>query len=82
LEHHAVGSLDLAVPPWVGDRGAVDVDEVIILAKVPEDRASEGCTQVGDDPIGHTKAMFYVSDEFNYFFRHYFRNRSGFNPLG
>jgi hypothetical protein len=65
----------------VGDRAVVDVDEVN-LAKVPEDRASEGCTQVGDDPIGHNEAMFYVSDEFNYFFRRYFRNRSDFNPLG
>jgi hypothetical protein len=36
LEHHAVGSFDLAVTPWVGDRGVVDVDEVV-LAKVPED---------------------------------------------
>jgi hypothetical protein len=81
LEHHAVGSLDLAVAPWVGDRGVVDVDEVI-LAGVPEDRASEGCTQIGDDPIGHTEVMFYVSDEFNCFFRRYFRNRSDFNPLG
>jgi hypothetical protein len=25
LEHHAVGSFDLAVAPWVGDRGIVDV---------------------------------------------------------
>jgi hypothetical protein len=65
----------------VGDRGVVDVDKVI-LAKVPEDRASEGCTQVSDDPVGHTKAMFDVSDEFNYFFRRYFRNRSDFNPHG
>jgi hypothetical protein len=81
LEHHVIGSLDLAVAPWVGDRGVVDVDEVI-LAKVPEDRASEGCTQVGDDLIGHTEEMFDVSDQFNYFFRCYFRNRSDFNPLG
>jgi hypothetical protein len=81
LEHHVVVSFDLAVAPWVGDRGVVDVDEVI-LAKVPEDRASEGCTQAGDDPIGHTEAMFDVSDELNCFFRRYFRNRSYFNPLG
>jgi hypothetical protein len=26
--------------------------------------------------------MLDVSDEFNYFFRHYFRNRSDFSPLG
>jgi hypothetical protein len=80
LEHHAVGSLYLAIAPWVSDR-VVDVDEVI-LAEVPEDRASEGYTQVGDDPIGHTEAMFYVSDEFNCFFRRYFRNRSDLNSLG
>jgi hypothetical protein len=80
LDHHAGGSLYLAVAPWVGDRGVVDFDEVI-LAKVLEDRASEGCTQVGDDPTGHTDAMFYVSNEFNYFFLRYFRNRSDLNPL-
>jgi hypothetical protein len=65
----------------VGDRGVVDVNEVI-LAKVPKDRASEGCTQVGDDPIGHTEAMLDVSNEFNCFFRRYFHNKSDFNPLG
>jgi hypothetical protein len=32
----------LAVASSVGDRGVVDVDKVV-LAKVPEDRASEGC---------------------------------------
>jgi hypothetical protein len=32
LEHHAVGSFDLAVAPRVGDRGIVDVDG-IFLAK-------------------------------------------------
>jgi hypothetical protein len=51
------------------------------LAKDPEDRASEGCTQVGDDPIRHTEAMLDVSDEFDCFFRCYFRNWSDFNPL-
>jgi hypothetical protein len=40
LEHHAVGSFDLAVALWVGDRGVVDIDKVV-LAKVPEDRASK-----------------------------------------
>jgi hypothetical protein len=40
---HAVGSFDLAVAPWVGDRGIVDVDKVI-LAEVLEDRASESFT--------------------------------------
>jgi hypothetical protein len=43
LEHHAVGSFDLVIAPWVGDRGEVDVDKVV-LAKVPEDRASKSCT--------------------------------------
>jgi hypothetical protein len=81
LKHHAVGSFDLVVAPGVGDRGVVDVDSVV-LAKVPEDRASEIFTRVSDDPIGHTKAMLDVSDEFDCFFRRYFRNRSDFNPLG
>jgi hypothetical protein len=65
----------------VRDRGIADVDS-FILARVPEDQASERCTQITDDPIGHTKAMLDVSDEFDCFFRCYFRNRSNFNPLG
>jgi hypothetical protein len=40
LEHDAVGSFDPAVAPWVGDRGVVDVNEVV-LAEVLEERASE-----------------------------------------
>jgi hypothetical protein len=40
LEHHAVGSFDLAVAPWVVDRGIIDVNEVV-LAEILEDRASE-----------------------------------------
>jgi hypothetical protein len=43
LEHHAVGSFDLAVAGGLGDRGVVYVDSVV-LAKVLEDRASESCT--------------------------------------
>jgi hypothetical protein len=70
----------MAITPWVRDRGIVDVDEVV-LAEVPEDRASESCAQVCDDPIGHTEAVFDVSDEFDCFFRRYFRNRSDLNPL-
>jgi hypothetical protein len=63
LKHHAVSSFDLAVAPGAGGRGVVDVDS-IVLAKVLEDRASESCTQVSDDPIAHTKVMLDVSDEF------------------
>jgi hypothetical protein len=72
---------DLAVASGVGDRGVVDVDSVI-LAKVPEDRASESFAQFGDYPVGHTKAMCDVFDELCDFFRCYFCNRSDFNPLG
>jgi hypothetical protein len=71
----------MAVASRVGDRGLVDVDSVA-LAEIPEGRASEGCAQVGDDPVGHTEAMCDVSHEFFHFFRCYFRNRSDFNPLG
>jgi hypothetical protein len=71
----------MAVASGVGDRGVVDVDN-IVLAKVPKDQANKSCTQVSDDPIGHTKVMLDVSDEFCCFFRRYFRNRSDFNPLG
>jgi hypothetical protein len=42
LEHHVVGFFNLTVAPWMGDQGVVDIDK-IVLAKVPEDRASEGC---------------------------------------
>jgi hypothetical protein len=36
LEHHVVGTFDLAVTLLVGDRRVVDVD-MVILAKVLED---------------------------------------------
>jgi hypothetical protein len=52
----------------VGNRGVVNIDSVI-LAKVPEDRASESFAQVDYYPVGHTKAMCDVSDEFCGFFR-------------
>jgi hypothetical protein len=65
----------------VGNRGVVDVDGVV-LAEIPEGRASEGCAQVGDDPVGHTEAMCNVSYEFCRFFRYCFHNRSDFDPLG
>jgi hypothetical protein len=52
------------------------------LAKVPEDRASESYTQVGNYPVGHTNMMHDVSDELDSFFQRYFRNRSDFDPLG
>jgi hypothetical protein len=81
LEHHVVGSFDLAVAPGVGDRGEVDVDS-IVLAKVPKDRASKGCTHVSYDPIVHTKTMLDVSDEFDCFFQCYFHSESDFDPLG
>jgi hypothetical protein len=64
----------------VGDRGVGDVGS-IILAEILEGRASEGCTQVGDDPIGHTEAVCDVSHELCRFIRCYFRNRSDFDPL-
>jgi hypothetical protein len=64
----------------VGDRGIVDVDG-IFLAEIPEDGAGEGLAQVGDDPVGHAKAMLDVFDDFDCFFRCYFRNRSDFNPI-
>jgi hypothetical protein len=81
LKHHAVGSFDLAITPWMGDQGVVDVNSVI-LAKIPEDRASESCTEIDDDFVRHTEAMLDVSDEFDCFFCLYFHNRSDFDPLG
>jgi hypothetical protein len=81
LEHHVVGSFNLAVSLRVGNRRIVDVDGVF-LAEIPEDGAGKSFAQVGDDPVGHAEAMLDVFDEFDYFFRCYFRNRSDFNPLG
>jgi hypothetical protein len=78
---HAIGTLDLAVAPRVGDRGVVDIDGVL-FAEIPEGGANEGCAQVSGDPVGYTKAMCNVSYEFCRFFRCYFSNKSDFNPLG
>jgi hypothetical protein len=41
FKDHAIGTLDLAVAPRVGDRGVVDVDSVV-LAEIPEGGGSEG----------------------------------------
>jgi hypothetical protein len=41
LKDHAIGTLDLAVAPRVGDRGVVDVDRVV-LAKIPKGGPCEG----------------------------------------
>jgi hypothetical protein len=38
LEHHAIGSFDLAVTPWVGDQGIVDVSEVILAESQKTER--------------------------------------------
>jgi hypothetical protein len=65
----------------VGDRGVVNVDGVVLI-EIPEGRTSEGCAQVGDDPVGYTEAMCNVSYEFCRFFSCYFHNRSDFYPLG
>jgi hypothetical protein len=81
LKHHVVSTFDLAVAPGVGDRGVVDVNGVF-LAEIPKDGADESFAQVGDDPIGHAKAMLDISDEFDCFFRCYFRNRPNFNLVG
>jgi hypothetical protein len=73
--------LDLAIAPRVGDRGVVDVNGVV-LTEIPKGRASKGCAQFGDDPVGYNEAMCYVLHEFCRFFRCYFRNMSDFNPFG
>jgi hypothetical protein len=67
LKDHVVGSFDLAVALRVGDRGVVNVDSVI-LAEVPEDRAGESFSHVGDDPIRHTEAVRDISNELCDFF--------------
>jgi hypothetical protein len=65
----------------VGNRGVIDID-VVVLTKILEGRVSEGCAEVGDDPVGHIEAMCDVSYEFCRFFSSYFHNRSEFNQLG
>jgi hypothetical protein len=50
LKDHAVGTLDLAVAPRVGDRGVIDVDGVL-LTGIPKGGAYNGYAQVGDDPV-------------------------------
>jgi hypothetical protein len=67
LKDHVVGSFDLAVASRVGNRGVVNVDSFIV-AKVPEDRSSKSFSQVGYDPVGHTEAVYDVSDELCGFF--------------
>jgi hypothetical protein len=62
LKHHAICSLDLAIAPWVGHRGVVDVDEAI-LAKIPEVRPCKGLAHVGDNPVTYPELMGDVLNE-------------------
>jgi hypothetical protein len=63
--HHAVGTLDLAVAPRVGDR-RVDINHVV-LEKVLEGRSYEAQPEVSDDSVGHTEAMRYFFDKLSRF---------------
>jgi hypothetical protein len=65
----------------MGDREVVDADGVV-LVEIPKGKASEGCAQVGDDPVRYTAEMCNVPYKFCRFFRCYTRNRSDFDPLG
>jgi hypothetical protein len=67
LEHYAIGSFDLAVTAWVGDRGIVDVDEVV-LQKSYKTELVKAAPRSVMILFGHTEAMFDVSDEFDCFF--------------
>jgi hypothetical protein len=81
LKDHAIGTLDLAVAPKVGDRGVVDVGSVVLI-EIPKGGPCNGRAKVGDDPVSYTEAVCNVLHELCCFFRCYFRNRSDFNPLG
>jgi hypothetical protein len=81
LKHHAIFSLDLVVAPWVGYRGVVDVDEVV-LTKILEVRPCKGLTQVGDDPVRYPELIGDVLDELCGLFRHDCGDGVELNPLG
>jgi hypothetical protein len=80
LKHHAICLLDLAVSPWVGHRGVVDVDEAV-LAKILL-RPCEGLALVGDDPVGYPEPMGDVFDELRSLFRRDCGDSMDLNPLG
>jgi hypothetical protein len=63
LKDHAVGTLDLAIAPRVGNQGVVDVG-CVVLAKIPKG----GPWEIGDDSVGHTEAVCDLLHEFCRFF--------------
>jgi hypothetical protein len=81
LKYHAIGSLDLAVAAWMGHRGVVDVDEVV-LAKVPEVRPCKGLPHVGDNHVGYLEPVGDVFNELRSLFRRDYCNDADLNPLG
>jgi hypothetical protein len=81
LEHHAIGSLDLAVAPWVGHRRVVDIDEAV-LAKIPELRPCKGLSQVSDNPVGYPEPVGDVLDELCGLLRRDYGDDADLNSLG
>jgi hypothetical protein len=51
VEYHPVGTLDLSIGPWMGDRDISDVDPAV-LAVLPELVIVEVGAQVCDDAMG------------------------------
>jgi hypothetical protein len=51
VEYHPVGTLDLSIGPWMGDRDISDVDPAV-LAVLPELVIVEVGVQVCDDAMG------------------------------
>ena len=56
MEDQAIGTLRLAVAPWVSHKGIVYVDAVVTL-EIPELRSGKGGAQVYDDLVGHSEPV-------------------------
>jgi len=54
--------LDLAVSSWLGDRGPIYMD-VMMVAEVQELLACELHAVLSDDDIGHPKSMDNIGEE-------------------
>ena len=62
MEDQAIGTLRLAVAPWVSHKGIVYVDAVVPV-EIPELGPGKGGAQVRDDLVGHSEPVRYFFDE-------------------
>ena len=81
FESHAIGTLDLAVGPWVSDGDIANIDSVVLVV-LPELVVVEIRSQVSDDPIREAVAVYDFIQEVENSVSFGTSDRFDLNPFG